>query len=177
MIAIARAGWLTMAPAQPVLPSSLTDVDGQMLDLAGLARDYQLVGVTILGAWCEICRTELRQLAKLQKKLEACKARFFVMGPDSPQELRQLRRATGFQVPFVADQEFEVVGKLGLVRGWGEMEPVIFMTNRQRQITWFHSRYEGDLGYERLKQRIKCNKMIAQAVDALRRVSPKSAVR
>lgn len=117
-------------------PPSLTDIDGQVLDIERLAREHNLVVVTLKAPWCPVCHRQLLRIKSLLPELEACRVSFIVLCPGSPEEVAKVREQTGFDYPFVADENLSVARSLGLARAQGQIFPCMLQVLPDLRIGW-----------------------------------------
>ncbi|GJM43427.1 MAG: hypothetical protein DHS20C21_02690 [Gemmatimonadota bacterium] len=130
----------TPAPAAPEperrLPAQLVDLDGVALDVAEMAREDNLVLVTLKRPDCPVCLEQLVRLRERLPELEACGVRFLVLSPGPVESLRRARKASGFPYPFVADPELRIAESLGLARPGGEIFPCLLQVLPDLGIGW-----------------------------------------
>jgi len=124
-------------PAEGVrFPALVTDIDGQVLDVEALARDRNLVVVTLKAPWCPVCRKQLIRIRGRLPELEACGVTFLVLAPGTPEQLAAIRKETGFEFPFVADGGLAIARSLGLARTDSEILPCMLQILPGRAIGW-----------------------------------------
>ena len=128
-------------------PSTLTTIDGKEIDVQQLAKEKNLVVVTLKAPWCRVCHRQLLRLKALWPELEPCRVTFVVLAPGPAHELARVRERTGFDFPFVADENLDIARALQLEMGAGQMVPALFhvlpnlktrldSTWTQRRILW-----------------------------------------
>ena len=120
----------------PQFPARLVDIDGKSIDVAQLAREHNLVVVTLKATWCPVCRRQLERIRDLLPKLERCDVTFIVLSPGPSEELAAIRKSVGFDFPFVADTNLEVARSLGLDRPGNQIFPCMFQVLENRQVGW-----------------------------------------
>jgi peroxiredoxin len=122
--------------SQARFPASLTDIDGNLLDMESLARDKNLVVVTLKATWCPVCQRQLVRLRERLPDLEACGVTFVILAPGPAAELAAIRERTGFDFPFVADEGLKIAGPLGLTLSAEEMLPCMLQILPDGRIGW-----------------------------------------
>ncbi len=96
-------------------PAVVTDIDQNVIDIEALTRERNLVVVTLKATWCLVCQRQLVRLRSRLQELDACAVTFVVLAPGPAEELAAIRRRTGFDFPFVADEGLEIARSLDLV--------------------------------------------------------------
>lgn len=124
------------APAPVVIPATLEDVHGEVVDVGALASRSRLVVITLKAAWCPVCREQLVRLRREVPRLESCGATFVVLAPGPRDALRGVADATGFPYPFVADEGLALARAADLVLAADQMVPAVFGLNERREIVW-----------------------------------------
>ena len=117
-------------------PPSLTDIDGQVLDIERLAREHNLVVVTLKAPWCPVCHRQLLRIRSLLPELEACRVTFIVLCPGSPEEVAAIQERTAFGYPFVADENLNIARSLGLARAQDQIFPCMLQILPDLRIGW-----------------------------------------
>ncbi|MFQ5599699.1 MAG: redoxin domain-containing protein [Candidatus Krumholzibacteriia bacterium] len=120
----------------PRFPARVTDIEGRSIDIQRLARDRNLVVVTLKATWCPVCQKQLLRLKALLPKLKPCKVSFVVLAPGSREELAKIKSRIGFDYPFVADVNLEIAGSLGLDMPRNQIFPCMFQVLPNLQIGW-----------------------------------------
>jgi peroxiredoxin len=123
-------------PPEARFPASLTDIDGRSLDMEALARDRNLVVVTLKATWCPVCQTQLVRLRERLPDLLRCEVTFVVLAPGPAVELAAIRERTGFDFPFVADEGLAIARSLGLALGAEEILPCMLQILPDGRIGW-----------------------------------------
>src|SRR5262245_22008231 len=123
LLAALAAGVPRADAAPAVVPATLRDVDGDVVDVAGLASRHHLVVVTVKAAWCPVCREQLARLRRELPRLRSCGATFIVLGPGPRDALRGVARETGFPYPFVADEDLALARAADLVLAPDQLVP------------------------------------------------------
>lgn len=118
------------------VPAFVTDIDGQIVDVEALATDHNLVVVTLKAAWCQVCQQQLVRIRQRLPGLEACGVTFLVLAPGTPEELRAIRKRTGFEFPFIADEGLALARSLGLAMNDSEILPCMLQILPDRSIGW-----------------------------------------
>ena len=140
LLALAVSGWVgSEAGAQAVegrFPAHLTDIGGNVLDIEALARDHNLVVVTLKATWCPVCQRQLVRLLARLPELEACGVTFVVLAPGPAEELAAIRERTGFHFPFVADEGLQIARSLGLTLTGQEILPCMLQILPGGRIGW-----------------------------------------
>lgn len=138
-------------------PAEVTTIDGASLDLSALALETTIVVVTVKEPSCPVCRQQLERIRRRRAELAECGVSFLVLGPGPAAELAGLREATGFDHPFIADDELRIARELGLVLGPGELVPAILMLDPDLRVGWMQrgrsSRFFGDSA---LVEKVRC---------------------
>lgn len=138
-------------------PAEVTTIDGASLDLSALALETTIVVVTVKEPSCPVCRQQLERIRRRRAELAECGVSFLVLGPGPAAELARLREATGFDHPFIADDELRIARELGLVLGPGELVPAILMLDPDLRVGWMQrgrsSRFFGDSA---LVEKVRC---------------------
>jgi peroxiredoxin len=125
------------APAAPaVVPATLHDVQGAVVDVASLASRERLVFVTVKATWCPVCRTQLQRLGRLLPHLRACGVTFVVLVPGANDAVAAIARETSFPYPFVAENAEVLAATAGLAAGDGELVPGFFVVDGARTVVW-----------------------------------------
>ena len=122
--------------SRAVLPETLTDVDGERVDVAKLAAQGRLVVVTLKATWCPVCQEQLVRLRKLLPRLRSCGASFIVLAPGPTDALRQIARDTGFPFPFVEDRDLAIARAADLVLADDQIVPAILVLDEARHVEW-----------------------------------------
>ena len=117
-------------------PAVLSDIDGNVLDIESLARDRNLVVVTLKAPWCPVCRRQLDRLRERLPDLERCGVTFVVLSPGPADELAAVRESTGFGFPFVADEGLEIARSLGIALSATEIVPCMLQILPDGRIGW-----------------------------------------
>jgi len=129
-------------------PAQLQSIDGQTLDIDKLATEHNLVVITLKATWCPVCQTQLERVKQLLPELRACEVTFVVLAPGPAEELAQIRERTGFEFPFVADEELRIARSLNIAMTEDEILPCMFHVLPDRTIGWRqlgrNGRYFGD---------------------------------
>ena len=128
------AGHVAAAPA--VVPATLHDVRGDLVDVAALASRERLVFVTVKATSCPVCRTQLERLGRLLPHLRACGATFVVLVPGPNDAVAAIARETSFPYPFVADDAVPIAAAAGFAAGNGELVPGFFTVDAARSVVW-----------------------------------------
>jgi len=118
------------------LPEQLTDVDGHPVDISSLARERNLVLVTLKEPGCPVCREQLIRLRERLPGLQACGVTFVVLSPGPAEAVRDARAHTGFEFPFVVDRDLALSRSLGLARPGGRVFPCMLQILPDRSIGW-----------------------------------------
>lgn len=122
--------------AAPQVPAGLTDIGGREIDVAGLARDRNLVIVTLKAPWCPVCQEQLLRIRRRLPDLEACGVTFLVLAPGPPEQLAAIRKRTGFEFPFVADEGLRIARSLGIAMSEELILPCMLQVLPNRAIGW-----------------------------------------
>lgn len=128
------AGHVAAAPA--VVPATLRDVRGDVVDVAALASRERLVFVTVKATWCPVCRTQLQRLGRLLPQLRACGLTFVVLVPGTNDAVAAVARETSFPYPFVADDALPIAAAAGFAAEGGELVPGFFTVDAARAVVW-----------------------------------------
>lgn len=128
------AGHVAAAPA--VVPATLHDVRGDVVDVAALASRERLVFVTVKATWCPVCRTQLQRLGRLLPHLRACGVGFVVLVPGESEAVAAIARETSFPYPFVAENAHALAATAGLAADGGELLPGFFVVDAARTVVW-----------------------------------------
>ncbi len=141
-------------------PATVTDVDGQVVDVGALASEKNLVVVTLKRPDCPVC---LRQLARLRVRLpelEACGVRFIVLTPGPAEAVRRVRQLSGFPAPFVMDEGLDLARSLGLDRGQ-EIFPCMLQILPDRTLGWSQwGRNGAYFGDQELSEFFDCSRAV-----------------
>jgi peroxiredoxin len=117
-------------------PASMTDIDGNRIDIESLARAKNLVVVTLKATWCPVCQHQLVRLRERLPDLQRCGVTFVVLAPGPASELAAIRERTGFLFPFVADEGLEIARSLGLTLSAEEILPCMLQILSDGRIGW-----------------------------------------
>lgn len=124
------------AGAEAVVPATLHDVQGGVVDVAALASRERLVFVTVKATWCPVCRTQLQRLGRLLPHLRACGVTFVVLVPGANDVVAAIARATSFPYPFVAENARALAATAGLAADGDELVPGFFVVDAARTVVW-----------------------------------------
>jgi peroxiredoxin len=124
------------AAATAVVPATLHDVHGAVVDVAALASRERLVFVTVKATWCPVCRVQLQRLGRLLPHLRACGATFVVLVPGATDAVAAIARETSFPYPFVAENAEALAATAGLAGDGGELVPGFFVVDATRAVVW-----------------------------------------
>jgi peroxiredoxin len=117
-------------------PSTVVDIDGYVIDIERLADEQNLVVVTLKATWCLVCQRQLVRLRERLPDLERCGVTFVVLAPGPAEELASIRKRTGFEFPFVADEGLAVARSLGLTLSEEEILPCMLQILPGGRIGW-----------------------------------------
>jgi peroxiredoxin len=143
--------------ASVVLPAQLTDVNGDLVDVAGLARGGRLFVVTVKATSCEVCREQLSRLRRLLPRLRACGAHFLIVAPGSPAAVAALAADSALPSPFVADTDLTLARAADLVLAVNQIVPAVLEVDAQRRVVWHQrGRAPGAFSDPALLERLDC---------------------
>lgn len=124
------------AKPSPQFPAKLVDIEGRELDVKRLAREHNLVVVTLKATWCPVCRRQLERIRDLLPKLQRCDVTFIVLSPGPSSELAAIKKNVGFDFPFVMDTNLDIARSLGLNRPGNQIFPCMFQVLENLRIGW-----------------------------------------
>lgn len=143
--------------SEAIFPKTLTDVDGNPIDVAKLAADGKLVVVTFKATWCPVCQEQLVRLRKLLPRLRSCGASFIVLAPGPAEDLRRIAHDSRFPYPFVEDRNLAIARAADLVLAPDQITPAIFILDEEREIAWLQRGRSGVYyGDGELLERLGC---------------------
>ena len=127
------------ASKEVVFPSTVVDTEGERIDVARLAREREIVIVTLKATWCPICREQLVRLKGKLARINTARVAFLVLAPGPVEELREVKDDTGFPYPFIADEDLRIARALGLGMGTDQIVPALLILDRDRVVRWMQS--------------------------------------
>ena len=147
--------------ASAKFPSEVKSVNGDVIDVAQLAKKNKLVIVTLKATWCEVCQEQLYRIKKKLSESKACGLTYLVLAPGPKEELKAIQKAIGFPFPFIEDKDLRIAESLGLRMSKEEIFPSIFVLNGDLTIGWMQEgRGEGAYGDPALFEALKCAEWI-----------------
>ena len=139
------------------VPTTLYDIDKNVVDVDQLARRRRLVFVTLKSPSCPVCFSQLLRLNRRQPQWEKCGVTFIVLSPGSQQAIIDLRRRTQFFGIFVEDVDLKLASSLELDINGSYLKPAIFLVDKLRRISWIqHGRSARYFGDRKLLQYLQC---------------------
>ncbi len=146
---------------QGTFPGAVTDIDGNVHDIAALATENKLVVVTLKAAWCPVCQQQLVRLTHRLPEIRYCRVQFLVLAPGPRDELRKIRERTGFSFPFVEDKDLRLARSLGIAMANDQIMPCMFQVRDDLSIGWTQLGRNGAyFGDEALATYFSCGRMI-----------------
>jgi len=136
VVVLTLAGSAAASAGPAVVPPTLRDVHGAVVDVAALAARSHLVFVTVKATWCPVCRLQLQRLGRLLPHLRACGTSFVVLVPGTDDAVGGVARETSFPYPFVADGALALAAAAGFAADGDELVPGFFAVNAAREIVW-----------------------------------------
>lgn len=141
----------------PQLPATLTDIEGQPVDVQQLAAGHRLVVVTLKATWCSACSRQLVRLRERKEKFEACGVRFVVVSPGPRRALKAIADRTRFPYPFVEDVNLDLASALRLELAEDQIMPALILLDGERRIEWMQRGRNGAyFGDEALLRQLDC---------------------
>ena len=142
-------------------PDRLVDISGNEWDVAEMAREDNLVLVTMKRPDCPVCLEQLVRLRERLPELEACGVRFIVLAPGPTRALERARKTSAFPYPFVVDVDLSIAKSLGLARPNGEVFPCMLQILPDRRVGWRQLGRNGFyFGDAELKEFFDCSRAV-----------------
>ena len=142
-------------------PQSVTSVSGDEIDIEKITKSKTVVVVTLKSPNCSVCRNQLERIKRNLGAFETCNMSFLVVCPGSVNEVKTVKKESGFPFPFIADTDLEIGDQIGLVLRDNELYPSIFVLKPNRTIRWMQKGrnylYYGD---EELREALNCHNWI-----------------
>ena len=142
-------------------PQSVTSVSGDEIDIEKITKSKTVVIVTLKSPNCSVCRNQLERIKRNLGAFETCNMSFLVVCPGSVNEVKTVKKESGFPFPFIADTDLEIGNQMGLILRDNELYPSIFVLNKDRTIRWTQKGrnylYYGD---KELKEALNCHNWI-----------------
>ena len=142
-------------------PQSVTSVSGEEIDIEKITKSKTVVIVTLKSPNCSVCRNQLERIKRNMGAFETCNMSFLVVCPGSVNEVKTVKKESGFPFPFIADTDLEIGDQIGLVLRDNELYPSIFVLKPNRTIRWMQKGrnylYYGD---EELREALNCHNWI-----------------
>ena len=142
-------------------PRTVTSVSGEEIDIDKLSASKTVVVVTMKSPTCPVCKNQLERIKRNLGAFETCNMSFLVVCPGSVNEVKTVKKESGFPFPFIADTDLEIGDQIGLVLRDNELYPSIFVLKPNRTIRWMKKGrnylYYGD---EELREALNCHNWI-----------------
>ena len=119
-----------------IFPEYVTAINGDVIDIAELAKQKTVVVVTLKATWCPVCQVQLQRIRERLGEMVVCNLTFLVLSPGPAAELEQIQERIGFPFPFIADTNLEIAKSLDLQLRDNEIIPSILVLDKNRQISW-----------------------------------------
>tara|TARA_B100000686_G_scaffold58038_1_gene62293 strand:- start:206 stop:814 length:609 start_codon:yes stop_codon:yes gene_type:complete len=139
------------------VPTTLYDIDKNIVDVDQLARRRRLVFVTLKSPSCPVCFSQLLRLHRRRLLWEKCGVTFIVLSPGLQKAIIDVRRRTQFSGIFVEDVDLKLARSLELDIDGSYLKPTIFRVDKLRRISWIqHGRSARYFGDRELLQYLQC---------------------
>ena len=142
-------------------PQTVTSVSGEEIDIEKITKSKTVVIVTLKSPNCSVCRNQLERIKRNLGAFETCNMSFLVVCPGSVNEVKTVKKESGFPFPFIADTDLEIGDQIGLILRDNELYPSIFVLKPNRTIRWMQKGrnylYYGD---EELREALNCHNWI-----------------
>ena len=157
LLKIQLVGYILLNILLGGFPESITDIDGNTINLKDLTTKQTVAVITMKSPDCPVCQNQILRIIENFDKLSACNITFLVLSPGPAEKLQAAKELTKFPFPFIVDNELKIARSLDLLLNETQILPSILILNDKLEVEWAqrgrNALYFGD---PELMKHLKC---------------------
>ena len=136
-------GTVTLSVGQPAIGFSLPDANGEIVSLASVLRQQDVLLIFYRGDWCPYCLDQFSTIQPVLPELKSYGVTLLAVSPDEQSAALNTQRRFGQDYRFLSDRSLVITRQYGIDSVKGLPHPAVFLIRKgvsieQSEVVWMY---------------------------------------